>query len=1614
MKFFTLSGYYRLFILLLLGLFIAPRLVAQCGLSSFPEPGLQLNSGLAWQNVNVGSGTYAEFTAVPNTIYQFRYSNTGLSGYEWDMTISNSSSIIPYNNDFTPTRDPWTGGSCPPISRPQSSDFYSTFAGTVRVNTKAWNGACNDWVSGLGSAVLQYRAATAANDPGPGQNVWHVEAFATTNINIPQPNARYGHYVDNNLNFNSTTLWTATSSPTSASTWVGNGITPNDQFVLRARRTGFPCGVYRLLLQNADDDVQVYRNGSLLYSAACCVGTPTVIGDPSGYVLNAGDLLEVRISALCVSDNVFLELQPVSPTAVDGGVIGGYADSTFLCDGTVVGLFTNVVPGSGGVSGFTNGGGISYDWEVSINDSSFTSINISTPSWNVEDTLANIFSIAVRRVSRDTCGNIGYSNTIHLFTKPRPEGFLSPTTQTICPGATAPIIVHFTAGTAPYQIQYTDGISFFMVNNVLDGDTLLVSPLTNTIYQLTNITDSFGCVQTSGFISGAQVLLSPAIFINNVTPTNPGCNGETNGSITISASGGVGALSYSIDNGLSFQSSNIFQNLPAGPYSIIVRDQSGCQQIYVGNPVIITEPTAINQITSFTSASCANVADGSISIQASGGTPPYSYSLNGGPVQPGSTINGVFAGSYTVYVYDSQGCLDTTTVSIPNSYIIAVNALSVTPASCFGANDGQVAVEVVGGIPPYTYSINGITFQSSGIFGGLSAGTYTLIGKDSKGCTEFTQVIIGQPDLITVVIDSLENIQCNGTSTGNIAITTQGGTPTYSYLWSNGQTVEDPINLTAGSYTVTVTDGNGCTGIAGFSLTEPVALFATIAQFQTPLCAGDSSGFVDVTASGGTPPYAFLWSHDGSSQEDAASLPTGIYTVTVTDASHCSAIASQNLIDPAPLQSQIAATAISCPDIANGTADLIISGGTAPYTVLWSNFSTATAQSNLTEGLYTVQIEDANGCQHLDSVFISAPAPWDISAVVANASCGGQATGNINLTVSGGTPAYSFLWSNGQTAEDAINLTVGSYSVTITDQALCSTSASYMITEPAALVVNAVQENVSCNGGNNGTVDITVYGGVLPYAFNWSNGNTTEDLQQLSAGVYTITVTDANNCNRVENITLSEPAAISAVLTAIPVSCFGAADGSATITASGGTAPLSYLWNTFETGQSIQGLSGGTVSVIISDAAGCTRQEAIVINEPTALIASLTSTNPNCHDGANGSIDLSVSGGTPGYSYQWTNGQSTEDLSGLTAGSYSVTITDNQNCQQQSNITLTSPPAIQTNVSVSQPVCSGSQNGFIAILPTGGIAPYSFSWNTNPPQQGAVATQLGAGNYTAGITDAAGCIVSITVSLSDPDPIQISLTQQNAKCFNTADGVVVVNASGGLPPYSYQLDGIVQSSDSFFNLLPNQYVVEVEDANNCRASSSFTITSPSVITVDLTASDQIILQGMTTQLTATATSTGSPLIAYYWGPTDSLFNYSDCANPVFCAQPFVQPVTNTTFTVAAMNADSCYAYASVTILVSNESSSFIPQAFTPNGDGLNDHFEFDILGAKEADIRIFDRWGAEVYANPAQPNGIIGLNGWDGYINGEPAPAETYVWTMTVSYFDGRKEDRSGSLTLIR
>ena len=389
--------------------------------------------------------------------------------------------------------------------------------------------------------------------------------------------------------------------------------------------------------------------------------------------------------------------------------------------------------------------------------------------------------------------------------------------------------------------------------------------------------------------------------------------------------------------------------------------------------------------------------------------------------------------------------------------------------------------------------------------------------------------------------------------------------------------------------------------------------------------------------------------------------------VTVTDFNSCTTTSSVTITEPNVLSSAIAtSTNVSCNGGSDGTASVTVTGGTAPYSYAWPSGDTTANDSGLTQGTYVVTITDFNNCTDTSSVVITEPdlLTSTISATTA-VSCNGGTNGAATVTALGGTTPYTYAWPSATTTATETGLSQGTYVVTVTDANSCTTTSSVVITEPSILT-SAIgsSTNVSCNSGSDGSASVTVAGGTTPYSYAWPSGDTTANDTGLSQGTYIVTVTDANGCTSTSSITINEPSVLSSTISSsVDVSCNGGSDGTASVTVNGGTAPYSYTWPSGTPTATETGLSPGTYVVTVTDFNNCTTTSSVTITEPNVLSSAIaTSTNVSCNGGADGTASITVTGGTAPYSYAWPSGDTTANDSGLTQGTYVVTITDFNNC----------------------------------------------------------------------------------------------------------------------------------------------------------------------------------------------------------------------------------------------------------------------------------------------------------------------------------------------------------------
>ena len=908
------------------------------------------------------------------------------------------------------------------------------------------------------------------------------------------------------------------------------------------------------------------------------------------------------------------------------------------------------------------------------------------------------------------------------------------------------------------------------------------------------------------YLTGAR--WSAASMLVTVTRTDVTCAGN-DGTLTAAVTGGIAPYTYLWSNGATTAT---ITGLTAGEYSVVVTDATGATATCSGT-VHVFIPITVTPI--IVGVQCSADATGSIDLSGvSGGVAPYTFLWSTGSTAP--VLKGVSAGTYTVVITDHNGCSSTLTITVP----AAINLLATATRSnvtCVGSNNGSIMLAVSGGTAPYSYRwSNGATTQN---LTALPPGTYSVTVTDAGGCSGAATATIMEPAALRL---SLTNPRpsCFGGTTGGVGVAVSGGTAPYAYLWSNGATTASLNGVAGGTYTITVTDANGCMATGSATITQSTQITA-LASKTDATCYDARNGTITLAVSGGTAPFAYLWSN-GATTQNLSGLAPGTYTVTVTDANGCTATCGATVGRPAQLLASALATSARCAG-GTGSVALTASGGTAPLTYLWSNGATTQNLSGVSAGIYSVTVTDASGCTAMASATVGSPAQLRATSRVMDATCYDAANGSVDLTVSGGTAPFTYLWSNGATSQDLVALLAGTYSVTVTDANGCTTTCGGTVGRPTQLLASALATGARCAGGT-GSVALMASGGNAPFTYLWSNGATTQNLSDVSAGTYSVTVTDASGCTAMASATVGSPAQMRATATATAASCAGGATGSVALSVSGGTAPFTYLWSNGATTQNLMGVAPGTYSVTVTDANGCSAGCSATVDGTTALRPSITTTAATCCTSRSGSVDLMMSGGTAPYSYLWSNGATTQDLSNVAAGTYTVTITDALGCTAMASATITQPAALALRTMLTSPSCCNASTGGIDLTVSGGTAPYSYRWSNGATTQDL--SGIAAGTYSVTVTDARGCTASTSATLTQPTALRAGTSSTNATCAGS-DGTATASASGGTAPYSYRWSPGGQTTATATGLGAGSYTVTITDARGCTATSSTSVLAAS-------------------------------------------------------------------------------------------------------------------------------------------------------------------------------------------
>lgn len=668
--------------------------------------------------------------------------------------------------------------------------------------------------------------------------------------------------------------------------------------------------------------------------------------------------------------------------------------------------------------------------------------------------------------------------------------------------------------------------------------------------------------------------------------------------------------------------------------------------------------------------SCFGLSDGDATLSISGGSGDFTITWSNG-LTGVTELTNLPAGYYDVTVLDNvYGCSAFDIINITEPDLLTTS-LTGHDINCYGELTGSVEMSIYGGTTPYDVLWSSSETNSS--ISGLASGDYSVVVTDINNCQATNSVTLTQPAQALGSNYVAENILCNGDSNGSINISDWGGTPPYFYNWNNNTyNSQDLLMISVGTYNLTLTDSKGCQNTHSIEITGPELLEMTGIDSDNN-CYGETTGNILLSVIGGTIPYSFSWANSdfllSYDSPEISNLPNSSYYVTVTDKNGCSLSSNFEITSPSQMTYTISGENVTALGGTDGQIYFSVNGGVEPYSYDWSNGVSTPNNLNVGSGLYEVTVLDMNNCSLYASIQINEPLEaLTFTYISKNTSCHGSVNGEIFSYANGGTPPYQYLWSTGSTLPYLTNLSAGNYILTLTDINSVEFVDTVIITQPEPLMFSHISTTPGCFGFNNGEIDLTLSGGTSPYRYYWYDpsfalAGLTEDLVNISAGQYTVEVIDTMGCRSNYSVEITQPIALSVSVFGSDIQCSGGTTGSITTSVSGGTSPYSYLWSNSLSTPNISSLPAGHYDVTVSDANGCLAYVGASIIEPEPISIELTAYSTSCVDQTDGSITSSVDGGSGGYNYIWSNNETSEDISNLPAGEYSLSITDIFGCE---------------------------------------------------------------------------------------------------------------------------------------------------------------------------------------------------------------------------------------------------------------------------------------------------------------------------------------------------------------
>lgn len=1155
--------------------------------------------------------------------------------------------------------------------------------------------------------------------------------------------------------------------------------------------------------------------------------------------------------------------------------------------------------------------------------------------------------------------------------------------------------------------------------------------------------------RNNGWIKSAQA--AP------LTITNVKCFGGSTGAISADVTALPNPTSYAWSSTVPGFSANTkdISNLAAGTYTVTITYSGGATVTNSGT--VIQPASAVSEAHTVNSVSCFGGNNGAINLTPAGGTSPYTFAWSDGATT--EDRSGLTSSIYTVTVKDKENCaIGPVNITVSGFSQVTVPNPNVTNVTCAGLNNGAITIAPTGGAGGYTYlwSPGGGTQAT---MNQAPAGTYTVKVTDVNGCTaNFGPYSITAPQQLVAGMVSKSDVKCMGSATGGSNITVSGGTGNMSYCWKRAQdatcvsTVEDPSNLGVGTWTVTVTDQNGCTAtVSSVVISEPSTPLSVTGNTTPSPCFEQASGSVCATPAGGWGNYTYAWSGGLPAISCPPNLSGGSYTVTVSDAGQCTATQSFTVAGAPAITKNEQVQNVTCFGAGNGGINLNLSGGNPAYSVAWSNTGlTGQSISNLGPGNYQPTVTDAQGCTKVfPAISVSSPAELMVTENIVEAN----PNGSIDLTiVSGGTAPFTINWSgpagNGNT--EPIVGPAGNYNVTITDANNCVRTFQYAIPEGNVVFATKV-DSVHGSCDHDGCIFLTIpstAAAQTPFTINWGTPNplSTNNLHPsicgLGPGVYHITVTAANGNSVVLNtlpdgfnpieVKQKDPASVN-INTSNPFD--EQHNGKIILNAATGViGPLTYNWAPIPSNSNqLLNIDSGLYSVTITNQfSGCTSVQSFhLVREYCAPLSTNPASvlQPKCATDASGAISIQALCGNDPYTYKWTGpnnfSSNQQNISSLMPGVYNLTVTDANGTTLTQTYTLANQSNLLiTNVNETSLYPSGDQvsgfgicDGAANVAFASGVGATTIAWSNGVAT--ANNTTLCGGPYSVTVTDALGCSSSWSDSLTQPTAISAIKEAVKVTCFGDCDGSAKVRPAGGAAPYS------VRWSTSQFDpqVLPNQfsqavnlcggdYTVTITDKNGVISTLVVTVPEPAEIAAVFSETTPRNFNACDGELLLNPVGAAAP-VTYTWsGSFGHTGNTERAIN--LCAGEFVEYLIT--------DANGCTAYASDSIPYPEDGCFRVSPVITPGQqDGKNDFVVITCIEtALKNHMEIYNRWGQLVFETDNYTNNDTDTeHNWNGLNTAGSALAEgVYYYVLTYTFLDDQGQQhegiRKGAINLLR